>query len=95
MDIRAFQRSIENLYFDKDSRRGLDATFCWFAEEVGELARALRKGDEAQQREELADVLAWLAAVRSLVQRHGFTGRAAAAGIGPPAAGSINTFDAR
>ena len=33
---------------------------------MGELSRALRKGGEAQRREEFADVLAWLATLASL-----------------------------
>lgn len=44
----------------KDSRRGTDGCFMWFMEEVGELATALRGGDDAERRGEFADVLAWL-----------------------------------
>ena len=35
----------------------------WLAEEVGELARAVRKGTRAEQEHELGDVLAWLASL--------------------------------
>ncbi|MHC4780244.1 MAG: MazG nucleotide pyrophosphohydrolase domain-containing protein [Planctomycetota bacterium] len=66
MDIRSFQKRIEEIYFQKDSARGPSATFCWFAEEVGELARSLRKGSPEEQREEFADVIAWLATLASL-----------------------------
>jgi len=66
MRISEFQKKIEEMYFAKDSRRGPHATFCWFAEEVGELSRALRKGDDANRREEFADVLAWLSTLASL-----------------------------
>lgn len=38
----------------------------WFAEEVGELARALKSGDRDNLHEELADVLAWLSTLASL-----------------------------
>jgi NTP pyrophosphatase (non-canonical NTP hydrolase) len=68
MDIQAFQRRIEDLYFRKDSNRGLHATFGWFVEEVGELARALRRGDRENLREEFADVLAWLSTLASLTE---------------------------
>jgi len=66
MELREFQKRIESLYFDKDSQRGLHETFCWFTEEVGELSRALRKGNEDERLEEFADVLAWLASLASL-----------------------------
>ncbi len=66
MELSAFQKKIEEIYFEKDSRRGREGTFCWFAEEVGELARALRKGDRENRREEFADVLAWLSTLASL-----------------------------
>ena len=35
----------------------------WLAEEVGELAQAVRKGTAEQQLHELGDVLAWLASL--------------------------------
>jgi NTP pyrophosphatase (non-canonical NTP hydrolase) len=45
----------------KDQRRGVEGTFMWFMEEVGELAAALRGGTDAERAAEFADVLAWLA----------------------------------
>ena len=50
-------------YGARDRARGLPASVAWLTEEVGELARAVRKGDRAQQVEELADVLAWLGSI--------------------------------
>lgn len=35
----------------------------WLCEEVGELAKAARKGSREEQLEELADVLAWTASL--------------------------------
>ena len=35
----------------------------WLAEELGELAQAVRKGSPEQQLHELGDVLAWLASL--------------------------------
>jgi NTP pyrophosphatase (non-canonical NTP hydrolase) len=35
----------------------------WLAEELGELAQAVRKGTVEEQRHELGDVLAWLASL--------------------------------
>jgi NTP pyrophosphatase (non-canonical NTP hydrolase) len=66
MQIGEFQRLIESLYLEKDRRRGVDRTFLWFAEEVGELAEALRTGDRTALEAEFADVLAWLATLASL-----------------------------
>ena len=50
-------------YGDRDSTRGVPATIAWLAEEVGELARATRKGTRDEQLHELGDVLAWLASL--------------------------------
>lgn len=66
MTIGEFQQLIRQIYFDKDSRRGADGTFRWLSEEIGELARALRRGDRDNLREEFADVLAWLVSLASL-----------------------------
>jgi NTP pyrophosphatase (non-canonical NTP hydrolase) len=64
--LRGFQRRIEAIYGERDAARGVDRTFTWFVEEVGELARALLRREEANLREEFADVLAWLATLASL-----------------------------
>ena len=67
MKISEFQKLIEDIYFDKDSQRGLMGTFAWFVEEVGELAHELRSGgDMGRLQEEFADVLAWLSTLASL-----------------------------
>ncbi len=66
MTIGEFQGLIEAIYYEKDSRRGVDADFRWFVEEVGELAKALRGGDAAQLTEEFADVFAWLCTLASI-----------------------------
>ena len=54
------QRVIRDIYGAKDKRRGVEGTFMWFMEEVGELSAALRGGTAEEQRAEFADVLAWL-----------------------------------
>ena len=38
LTVDEFQKMIEEQFFEKDKRRGLDGTFMWFTEEVGELA---------------------------------------------------------
>jgi NTP pyrophosphatase (non-canonical NTP hydrolase) len=55
------QETIRDTYGAKDRRRGVDGTFMWFMEEVGELAAALRSGTQEERAQEFADVLAWLA----------------------------------
>ena len=50
-------------YGERDAARGVPATVAWLAEEVGELARAARKGTRDEQLHELGDVLAWLASL--------------------------------
>jgi len=66
MTISEFQRLIEKTYFKRDSARGLAGTFMWFAEEVGELASALRENDRQNMEEEFADCLAWLCSLASI-----------------------------
>lgn len=66
MTIAEFQKLIEDIYFAKDSARGIEGTFLWFAEEVGELARALRRSDRDHLESEFADVLAWLTTLASM-----------------------------
>jgi NTP pyrophosphatase (non-canonical NTP hydrolase) len=60
MDLRELQHLIDQMYSDKDRKRGSAATYLWFMEEVGELAAALREGTHQDKAEEFADVLAWL-----------------------------------
>jgi NTP pyrophosphatase (non-canonical NTP hydrolase) len=62
-----FQSLIRRMYLDKDRARGVDGTFMWLMEEVGELAAALREGDREEQSAEFADVLAWLTTIANVV----------------------------
>ena len=64
--LRGFQELIEAIYGERDAARGVDGTFLWFVEEVGELARALKGQDSENLREEFADCLAWLTTLASL-----------------------------
>lgn len=67
MKISEFQKIIEDIYFEKDSKRGLMGTFAWFIEEVGELSRELRTcKDKKTLQDEFADVLAWLSTLASI-----------------------------
>ena len=61
------QTLIRELYGSKDAQRGVDGTFMWFMQEVGELASALRGGTHEERVLEFADVLAWLATLANNV----------------------------
>ena len=61
MDLRELQDVIERTFGDRDRARGVPASVAWLAEEVGELAQAVRKGTRDQQVHEFADVVAWIA----------------------------------
>lgn len=56
------------MYFEKDAARGIDGTFMWLMEEVGELASALRGDDRDNLREEFADVIAWLTTIANVAE---------------------------
>lgn len=58
-----FQQRIGATFGARDAARGRSSTVAWLAEEVGELAQAVRKGTADQQLHELGDVLAWLASL--------------------------------
>jgi NTP pyrophosphatase (non-canonical NTP hydrolase) len=64
--IAEFQKLIRDMYLEKDVARGIDGTFMWLMEEVGELASALRNGTHEERLGEFADVLAWLATIANV-----------------------------
>ena len=66
MTLSQLQQVIRDTYDAKDRRRGVDGTFMWFMEEVGELASALRGGSPQERAAEFADVLAWLATLANI-----------------------------
>jgi NTP pyrophosphatase (non-canonical NTP hydrolase) len=62
------QSLIAQMYSSKDEARGIDGTFMWLMEEVGELAAALREGKHEELPGEFADVLAWLATIANVAR---------------------------
>ncbi len=62
-----FQQLIRDMYLRKDVARGVDGTFMWLMEEIGELAGALRDGSHEDRMGEFADVLAWLTTIANVV----------------------------
>ena len=63
MDLTELQDLMARTYGERDAARGIAATLAWLTEELGELARAARKGTDAEQLHELGDVLAWTASL--------------------------------
>jgi len=66
MTLAELQTLIRKMYGAKDAARGVDGTFMWLMEEIGELATALREGTDEERRKEFADVLAWLATIANV-----------------------------
>ena len=63
MQLDEFQELMAGTFGARDRARGIEATVAWLAEELGELARAVRKGTPDEQLHEVGDVLAWLASL--------------------------------
>lgn len=66
--IQQFQDVIARTFGEKDGARGMAGTFMWFSEEVGELARALKRkdADHDELLVEFSDVFAWLCTLASM-----------------------------
>jgi NTP pyrophosphatase (non-canonical NTP hydrolase) len=65
--LAQLQEVIRATYDAKDRLRGVEGTFMWLIEEIGELATALRSGTPEETAAEFADVLAWLATLANTV----------------------------
>ena len=66
MTLDELQELISRMYSRKDQARGVEGTFMWLMEEVGELAAALRESSKEDTAKEFADVLAWLATIANV-----------------------------
>ena len=66
MTLDELQQLIDKMYSRKDEARGIEGTFMWLMEEVGELAAALRESPKEDIAKEFADVLAWLATIANV-----------------------------
>jgi NTP pyrophosphatase (non-canonical NTP hydrolase) len=83
------QQIIRDTFDAKDRQRGVDGSFMWLMEEIGELAAALRGGTTEEQAAEFADVLAWLATLANTVGIDLEAGAEAKYGGGCPRCGQI------
>ena len=66
MTLDELQQLIDRMYSSKDQARGVEGTFMWLMEEIGELAAALRESPKEDIAKEFADVLAWLATIANV-----------------------------
>lgn len=67
MQIHEFQELMKQLYFKRDSERGLEGTFNWLVDEVEELRQELKGSDREATEKEFADVIAWLASLANIM----------------------------
>ncbi len=69
MKISEFQKLIKNLYIERDQKRGVQKTFTWLIEEIGELAHILKNQEikTSKVSEELADIIAWTTSLANLL----------------------------
>jgi len=88
VDLTEFQDLMARTYGERDTARGKPATVAWLSEEVGELARATRKGTREEQLHEIGDVLAWLASLANQLDLS-LNEAAARYGNGCPVCGAI------
>jgi NTP pyrophosphatase (non-canonical NTP hydrolase) len=87
--LSRLQQLIRDTFGAKDAERGVEGTFMWFMEEVGELSAALRNGSDAERAAEFADVLAWLATLANVAGVDLETAVQAKFGGGCPKCGQI------
>ena len=57
---------MKQLYFHRDSERGVKGTVDWLADELEELREALEGNDKEATEKEFADVIAWLASLANI-----------------------------
>jgi len=57
---------MKQLYFHRDSERGVRGTYNWLVDEVHELGEALEGSDKEALEKEFADVIAWLASLANI-----------------------------
>ena len=57
---------MRQLYFHRDSQRGIEGTYKWLIDEVKELGDALNGNNKKELEKEFADVVAWLASLANI-----------------------------
>ena len=67
LQIHEFQEMMKQLYFKRDSERGIKGTFNWLVDEVAELGEEIKGKDKGATEKEFADVIAWLASLANII----------------------------
>jgi NTP pyrophosphatase (non-canonical NTP hydrolase) len=67
VSIKEFQQLMAQIYLQRDLNRGVERTFMWLVEEMGELSDAILAGDQKQIEEEICDVFAWLTSICNIL----------------------------
>ncbi len=65
MELKEIQKIIDEMYGERDRKRGIWQNLVWLGEEVGELYKAVRENEGIE--EEIADVFAWLISVANVL----------------------------
>lgn len=58
---------MKQIYFKRDSERGIEGTFNWLVDEVAELGKEIKGNDRVATEKEFADVIAWLASLANIM----------------------------
>lgn len=66
LHISEFQKMMRQLYFHRDSERGIEGTYNWLLDELKELREALKSNNKKALEDEFADVIAWLASLANI-----------------------------
>lgn len=67
MHISEFQEMMKQIYFKRDSERGIKGTFNWLVDEVAELGEELKGNDRIATEKEFADVIAWISSLANIM----------------------------
>jgi NTP pyrophosphatase (non-canonical NTP hydrolase) len=66
LHICEFQKVMHQLYYHRDSKRGVKGTYDWLVSEIEELGEALKTNEKSVLEDEFADVIAWLASLANI-----------------------------
>ncbi len=58
---------MKQIYFKRDSERGIKGTFNWLVDEVAELGEELKGNDRIATEKEFADVIAWISSLANIM----------------------------